>query len=72
MDSKKVLHMVAFALVVVGGLNWGLFGLFNFDLVDALFGGLPTLAEIIYVLVGAATVYLLVTHVKECKVCSTK
>lgn len=72
MSTKKVLHIVSFALVVIGGLNWGIFGLFGNDIVDDLFGNVPTLAEIIYVLIGAATVYLLVTHAKDCKTCAAK
>jgi uncharacterized protein len=70
--NKKWIHMVAFVLVVVGGVNWGLFGLFNLDLVEVLFSGVPTVAEIIYVLIGAAAVYLAVTHTSDCKTCSTK
>ncbi len=63
--------MVSFVLVIIGGVNWGLFGLFNFDLVDVLFSGVPTIAEIIYVLIGASAVYLAVTHTKDCKMCAT-
>lgn len=63
--------MVSFVLVIIGGINWGLFGLFNFDFVDVLFRSVPTIAEIIYVLIGAASVYLAVTHTKDCKVCAT-
>lgn len=70
--NKKWIHMVAFVLVVIGGVNWGLFGLFNIDLVEELFLTMPTVAEIIYVLVGIAAVYLAVTHTTDCKVCSAK
>jgi len=38
-------------LLVIGGLNWGLIGLFDYNLVSALFGGLPTLENLIYILV---------------------
>jgi len=72
METKKWLHIISFALVIIGGLNWGLFGLFNIDLVDTILGGIPTLAEIVYVLIGAAAVYLVVTHAKDCKVCPAK
>ncbi len=41
-------------LLIAGGLNWGLIGLFNFDLVASLFGGL---SRIVYLLVGWAAVY---------------
>ncbi|CAN5198929.1 hypothetical protein BH09PAT1_BH09PAT1_5370 [soil metagenome] len=67
-----MLHMVAFLLLVVGGLNWGLVGLFKFNLVNSLFGGMPALEMLIYVLVGASAVYLLATHKGDCKVCGGK
>jgi uncharacterized membrane protein YuzA (DUF378 family) len=48
---------VAVVLVVIGGLNWGLVGLFSFDLVQAILGGIPILARVVYVVVGLAAVY---------------
>jgi len=48
---------VAIVLVVIGGLNWGLVGLFSFDLVQAILGGIPALARLVYVVVGLAAVY---------------
>lgn len=51
---------IARVLLIVGGLNWGLVGLFEYDLVASLFGGAEsTLAKIVYVLVGLAAVYAL-------------
>jgi uncharacterized membrane protein YuzA (DUF378 family) len=70
--NKKWIHMVAFVLVIVGGVLWGIEGIFNTDLVEVLFQGLPTVQEIIYVLVGASAVYLAITHTTDCKTCSTK
>lgn len=71
LETKKILHMVAFTLLIVGGVNWGLFGLFGWDLIEILFGGLPTIADILYILVGASAVYIAVTHVKDCKMCAS-
>ncbi len=68
----KLLHMVAFLLLVVGGLNWGLVGLLNFNLVTALVGFMPALEKVVYILVGVSAVYVAATHMKDCKVCSTK
>ncbi len=68
----KSIHYVAYTLLWVGGLNWGLVGLFNFDLVQALLGGMPALANLVYVLVGVSAVYSAMTHMGECKVCSKK
>lgn len=54
----KYLDVVAAVLLVVGGLNWGLVGLFEFDLVASLFGGSTTmLSKLVYVLVGVSAVY---------------
>ena len=57
----KTFNWIAFILVVIGGLNWLLVGAFNFDLVAAIFGEMTALSRIVYVLVGAAAVYLLVS-----------
>jgi uncharacterized membrane protein YuzA (DUF378 family) len=59
----KPLDVLATVLLVVGGLNWGLVGLFHFDLVAALFGA-SALATIVYVLVGLAAVYQLLRLVR--------
>lgn len=67
--QSKALHIVSFALVMIGGLDWGLVGLFNFNLVDAVFGDMSPLSRIVYVLVGVASVYLLATHRQDCKTC---
>jgi uncharacterized membrane protein YuzA (DUF378 family) len=53
-SGMSVLSVIALALLIVGGLNWALVGLFNFDLVAALFGDMSTLSRIVYVLVGVA------------------
>lgn len=53
--------------MVVGALNWGLVGLFNFNLVNTLFGGWPVVERVIYVLVGLAGILMLL--VCKCKAC---
>jgi uncharacterized membrane protein YuzA (DUF378 family) len=53
------LAWVAIILVVIGAINWGLVGLFNFNLVAAIFGPLTVVSRIIYVLVGLSGLYLL-------------
>ena len=71
MQNSK-LHMVAFLLVIVGGLNWLLVGLFSWD-IGVLFGGSGTfLSRVIYVLVGLSALVLLATHKKDCKMCEKK
>jgi len=44
--------------VIVGGLNWGLIGLFDYDLISQLFGAFKSGAKIVYDLVGLAAIYL--------------
>ena len=57
----RTVNIVTLLLVIVGAVNWGLVGLFQFDLVAALFGGQQaTLSRIIYSLVGLAGLYQLV------------
>ena len=53
---KKV-DILAAILLVVGGLNWGLVGAFNFDLVAAIFGKMSVLSKVVYVLVGISALY---------------
>ena len=56
----KALDMTALALVIIGGINWLLVGLFEFDLVASIFGGQDAiLSRIIYVLVGIAALWCL-------------
>lgn len=71
MIKLKFLHIIAFILVVVGGLNWGLVGAFDFNLVNTIFGSMATIETIVYILVGLSAVYLAVTHNKDCKACSS-
>jgi uncharacterized protein len=66
----KALHMTAYTLLWVGGVNWGLVGLFNFNLVTTILGGMPALVNLVYILVGASAVYTAATHMGDCKVCS--
>ena len=54
------LNKTTLLLLVVGGLNWGLVGLFNFDLVSALFGAGSMLARIVYILVGLSALWQVV------------
>jgi uncharacterized membrane protein YuzA (DUF378 family) len=53
----RVINSVTLLLLIVGGLNWGLVGLLNFDLVAALFGEMSTLSRIVYTLVGLSALY---------------
>lgn len=53
----KIVDIVAIVLLIIGGLNWALVGIFEFNLVAALFGELSVLSRIVYILVGLAALY---------------
>lgn len=53
----KKLDVVAFLLLVIGGLNWGLVGLFQFNLVDFVFGMGSGLGRVVYTVVGLSAIY---------------
>jgi len=55
----KTLDLIAFILLVIGGLNWGLVGIFSWDLVAAIFGELSVISRIVYILVAASALYTL-------------
>ena len=56
--DMKMVSMVAMLLVVIGGINWGLVGLLNLNLVEMIFGMWPVLVQLVYILVGVSAVYL--------------
>lgn len=52
------LDWVALVLVIIGGLNWGLVGFFQYDLVASIFGDMSTVSRVVYDLVGLSGLYL--------------
>mgnify|MGYP001132314990 CR=1 FL=1 len=60
MNRLRVVDWIALILVIVGALNWGLVGLFAFNLVAAIFGEMTIASRIIYILVGIAAVYVII------------
>mgnify|MGYP001574911985 FL=1 len=65
----KQIHMIAFILLVFGGINWLLLGIFNWEL-SALVGGPSSLiAKIVFVVIGLAAVYEIATHRHNCRTC---
>lgn len=73
----KTVHWIALALLMIGGLNWGLIGLgslmggADWNVVHMIVGSWPMVEGLVYVLVGLSAVYVLFTHKKDCKVCSS-
>ncbi len=65
----KTIHMIAFILVIVGALNWGLIAVFSFNLVGTIFGAGTILERVVYAIVGISAVYLAATHLDDCNVC---
>lgn len=55
---------VALVLATIGAINWGLIGLFGFNLITAIFGGVPVLVTIIYIIVGLAGLWLIYLMVR--------
>ena len=65
MAVKNPVDLIALILVIVGGLNWGLVGLFKFDLVATIFGTGSALARIVYIVVGLSAVYMIYFAIKD-------
>jgi uncharacterized membrane protein YuzA (DUF378 family) len=67
--QQTSLHLIVKSLVIIGGLNWGLIGLLELNLVEALFGTWPGLVKVIYLLVGIAALVMLGKGCHRCKGC---
>lgn len=61
----KIFDGIALSLIIIGAVNWGLIGFFQFDLVAALFGELSMLSRIVYGLVGIAGIYAISFFAKQ-------
>ena len=71
----KGLHGIAFILVVIGGLNWGLVALgswmgSNWNVVNLLVGSWPTVESIVYLLVGLSALMIGFSHKRDCRNCN--
>jgi uncharacterized membrane protein YuzA (DUF378 family) len=60
----KALNLITLVLIIVGGLNWGLVGVADFDLVAAIFGQGSALSRLVYALVGLSALYQIVPLLK--------
>lgn len=61
---NKFLDCTALTIAIIGAINWGLIGLFRFDLVAFIFGDMSWLSRIVYVLVGLSGLYLLTFYAR--------
>lgn len=57
---------IAFALVIIGGLNWGIYGLSELNMVELVLGTFPLIENVVYVLVGLSALFMLVKRHKAC------
>lgn len=72
----KGLHIIAWILVIIGGLNWlliGLGGFFggNWNVVNLILGSVPAVEWLVYIVIGLAAVSVIFTHRKDCRTCSS-
>jgi len=65
MRPLSIIDWIAFILVIVGSLNWGLVGLFRVNLVSALFGDMSSISRGIYALVGISAAYVAIKLIKS-------
>lgn len=61
MKKMGAVDWIAFILVAIGALNWGLIGIFKWDLVAAIFGDMTSVARVVYTIVGIAALYRIAT-----------
>ncbi|QLY81732.1 DUF378 domain-containing protein [Clostridium intestinale] len=61
----KTLDTLALILVIIGAVNWGLIGFFNFDLVASLFGDMSAVSRVIYAIVGICGLYAISFFAKD-------
>lgn len=65
MKKMGTIGWIALVLVIVGALNWGLVGILQFNLVDALLGSVEILPRIVYAVVGIAALYMIIAALME-------
>ena len=59
----KAIKIISLILVIVGGLNWGLVGIADFDLVATIFGDMSTVSRVVYSLVGLGAIVIALSEV---------
>lgn len=64
MADKNALDWIAFVLVMVGAINWGLYA-FDYNLVNMILGAVPVLEQVVYVLVALSALYMIYTETKK-------
>ena len=62
----QVFDKIALALVIIGAINWGLIGFFDFNLVSGIFGDATAFTRVIYALVGLSGIYMISLYGRAC------
>lgn len=62
----KVLNCVCLTIAIIGAINWGLIGFFDFNLVSAIFGDATAFSRVIYALVGLSGLYMISMYGRAC------
>ncbi len=62
----KYLKQITYVLVLIGALNWGVYGVSGLDLVEIIFSSIPVVGRIVYVLVGLSALYIIVSKFTLC------
>jgi len=65
MGKKSVIDWIAYVLVIIGAINWGLVGLASIDVVDSVLGSVAWLAKLVYVLIGLSGLWLIYVLAKK-------
>jgi uncharacterized membrane protein YuzA (DUF378 family) len=68
-DHMKVLDIIAAVLLIIGGLNWGVMGVSDMNVISSIFGSQQVLLHIIYILVGLSAVYSIIQWRSICHRC---
>jgi uncharacterized protein len=63
--NLELIRMISLILLLIGGINWGLVGIFNLNLVSSIFGIGTLITRLIYILVGLAAIYIIYGVIKK-------
>lgn len=59
----RIVNIIAYILVIIGGINWFIIGVSGFDLVAGIFGTLSVVSRIVYILVGISAIWLIISPI---------
>jgi hypothetical protein len=71
-DRMKNIHILSIMFVLIGAFDLAFMGLFNVNVINTLFGSVPGLENVIYVLIGLSGILMIAQHKGDCKLCKGK